>query len=473
VTSIRRQLTLRLVLGLLLVFGLAGLVLHLVVRDTLTGNFDVGLAARAAAIATLAEEVPGAVEYDAEDAVMPEFEPGPAAEYFSLWLDDGRPIGHSDSLGEAELPLRAVQAGAPAAWDMALPDGRSGRALAVALTIGRDMELPPEAYTTPPRTATVVVAASRERLDASLDALLLGLAGAVVAVTLIATWLVSRSVTVGLAPLARLGRQVDAVDASSLDTRLDAADMPDELAPWAGKLNELLARLAEAFEKERRMTAGIAHELRTPVAELRAAADVARRWPDDAECAGQLLATSGAVAERMTAIIEAMMHYRRHEAGAEPLAIESVGLHAMIEGLTPGLCGAAAERELSVRNDVATDFALRTDRGLLAIALRNLMDNAVRHASKGGTVRFRAEHPRGNGVAARIVVSNPTDELAADDLQRLTEPFWQKDTARAGSGHGGLGLTLVASVAGVLGGRLALALEDGTFRAALDLPEPA
>src|SRR5690606_30406849 len=85
----------------------------------------------------------------------------------------------------------------------------------------------------------------------------------------------------GLRPLGRLTREVHEIDLDGARRRVTTSDLPAELAPVAGKLNELLERVESTFERERRFTSHAAHELRTPLAELKVMAELGLRWPDE------------------------------------------------------------------------------------------------------------------------------------------------------------------------------------------------
>ena len=125
--------------------------------------------------------------------------------------------------------------------------------------------------------ATLVVARSRENLDARLRAsvFLMGFS----AVLLAAIGLMIRlALRLGLQPLGVLGDQVRDLDAESLNQRLDLPAPPAEIQPMVAQLNGLLDRLEAAFTRERRLSSNLAHELRTPIAELRSVAEVGGRW---------------------------------------------------------------------------------------------------------------------------------------------------------------------------------------------------
>lgn len=462
-SSLRRRLTLAFA-GELLVFAVVvGFVVHLVARDALVEQFDQGLAARAAGLAALLELDGPLIEFDDALVTLPGYAAGGREEAFQIWSPEGLPLARSASLPDLDLPARGTE-GAPETWDLDLPRGRPGRALALVAPIAPDEDLPEVALADMPRV-TVVVARQRRDLDVALMGLGAGLAGAFAATLVLGALAMRRSVTRGLAPVQALGRRVEAIDADSLGNRVGADDLPDELAPLAAKLDELLDRLQDGFERQRRMTAAMAHELRTPVAELRGASDVARRWPDDPDLAREVLDTADEVATRMGAALEAVMHMARVEAGLESVTREPVALAALVERLWQPLAEGAAARDLSLELALDGELVVESDPALLELVLRNLLDNAASF-SDPGTVRVDGDP----GAGLVVAVSNPAAGLTEADLAHLSEPFWRRDAARTGGEHSGLGLSLVRSLAGALGLRLELSLADGRLVAALRRP---
>lgn len=465
-SSLRRRFTWSFAAVLLVVAAAVGLLVQQLVRDALVAQFDFGLHAKASALAALLELDGPVLEFDDALGSMPEYADGRTDEAFAIWGPDGQPLTHSRSLADFAVPRRAGADGAAASWDLSLPDGRSARALGLVAVIGPDEDLPPVAPEDLPRV-TVVVVRDRSELDARLTTVGLGLLGALAAALALGAWGLSLTVRRGLEPLDRLGNRVAAIDAAHLDTRLGVAGLPDELQPLADKLDELLERLEAAFGRQRRMTAAMAHELRTPIAELRSATDVARRWPEDGELTGDALVTAGDVAARMGRSIDAVMHLCRLEAGQESLEPADVALRAAVDEVWSSYAEHAATRRVELANELDEAAVLHADPRLLGLVLRNLLDNAASFSSPG-RVRVWSDPARG----VLLGVENPATELGDADLARLAEPFWRKDDARSDGAHSGLGLTLVHAVAAVLGLEVRFALRDGTLRAELAARSP-
>ena len=166
---------------------------------------------------------------------------------------------------------------------------------------------------------TLVLAHGREELEAFLLSLQVTLA-LVAAGLLAGTAVLVRAVLgVGLAPLDDLGLRLEALDAESLGR--DAGDRgtpPPSCAPMIRHLNGLLARLNESFAREKAFSANLAHELRTPLAELRAVAEVALKWPDEPSSGPEALAEIRAIGLQMESVVVNLLALARCEEKHEP-----------------------------------------------------------------------------------------------------------------------------------------------------------
>ena len=319
----------------------------------------------------------------------------------------------------------------------------------------------------PSLTATVAVAEATVEIDAFLGPLrrsLVGLLGVLVlGGGLVALVFVLR----GLAPLSDLRRQIDDLDPASLDQRVRLRRPPSELAPVVTALNQRLDALEEAFVRERRTTAHIAHELRTPIAELRSLTEVALQFPDDVTLTKQGLEQGHEAALHMSKIVEAVLRLARARAPGEGAEPESVVLAPLVESAWGALRSTAASREQTLQREIADDLVAHADRQATEALIANLLDNAVRHAPAGSTMQVSGRRAEGGIV---LEIANPCTDLDETDLDRLAEPFWRKDAARSASEQGGLGLALARAWAGAAGIDLAFTLGEGVFTASLQLP---
>lgn len=278
-----------------------------------------------------------------------------------------------------------------------------------------------------------------------LDLVLLGTGGAAVVVLVP---LLTAALSRGLQPLVDLAQATAGIDVGKLNTRLDEHSGPEELQPVVSRLNALLERLQTSFVRERRFSSDIAHELRTPVAELRSLAEMVANWP--AEASPAAFADVRAIAWEMEDIVNSLTLLSRAEAGTQPVDLTEVNLTAMVQDALDRAAPAATLKGHTFIVHLA-DVTAQTDATLWKMILANLIANAVDHAPPGSTITVELT-PTAFGV------SNPAPDLFQEDLPRLFDRFWRKESSRTGYGHTGLGLALVGSLASLLGLRTAAGL---------------
>ena len=467
--SLRARLALRLLLGGALLLGAVGAVLHWQMRRALTAEFDATLRATAQALASLTEQRDGEISLDFAGENMPQFERMNGSEVFLIRSADGREIERSTSLGAATLPLRAGSAERPEFFDTTLPDGRALRCAGLRFQPQNEEEDDDKRKRRKPKPgAVLVVGRDRTALDRTLAALrtslLLTGAGALAVLAALVRW----EVRGGLAPLDRLGENVAAVEAASLATRFPVEPLPAELQPIAARLNELLARLESAFTRERRFTATVAHELRTPLAELRALAEVNLTTPatetERAESWRDALATT----LRMESLALRLLDLARAEDPGRVLHREPVALATAFTAAWQPHATRATERGLTLKVALPADLIVSTDPALFGVILGNLCANAAAHSPAGTPLRVTASR---TADAVTVHFYNLAGDLTAADVPQLFERFWRKDAARADAQHHGLGLALAAEFATLLGGKLTASFStSGELEFTLRLP---
>ena len=392
VWSIHGRLSRRLVAGTGLILISATLVLYLVVQSWLRNDFDQSLETKARALMTLTEQDSSGVELEFAGEYMPEFEREEEPEYFQLWIDDRTVLERSRSLGTLDLPLLQPRIPEPRFTDLKLPDGRDGRLVQIDFVPqvddddGPDVDVPPDRTKavagTGRHVALIAVARSRENLDARITSLVLWLGGFVAAFLSVMAWLISTELRTGLRPLEIVARQIRELDAESLDGRIGTPSQPKELAPLVNYLNDLLNRLHLALVRERTLSNNLAHELRTPIAELRNLAEVGARWPGDTSKVREYFKDSREIAGQMERIVVHLLSLSRLEAGIEAADKSPFFLAPLVQDCWQKLSGRAAEQAMSLCLDPA-DGVVETDRDKLEIMITNLLSNAIVHGRTG------------------------------------------------------------------------------------------
>ncbi|MBI5278096.1 MAG: sensor histidine kinase N-terminal domain-containing protein [Burkholderiales bacterium] len=251
-----------------------------------------------------------------------------------------------------------------------------------------------------------------------------------------ATWWAIRS---GIEPLRRLGRVLSARRADDLQpVGIDGA--PAEMQPLLASLDGLFDRIAVLLDAERRFTADAAHELRTPLAAIRAQAQVALHEADPGQRRHALLAALQGC-DRATRVVEQLLTLARLEAG-ESGGRSNVDMGAVTQGLLAELAPAALARGQSLELDAEPGCVVEGDEMLLGVLLRNLVDNALRYSPEGARVRVRV---RRSGDQVVVAVEDSGPGIAQDQLARLGERFWR--FRREDGGGSGLGWSIARRIA--------------------------
>lgn len=449
--SLRGRLTraLWLALGLVLLVTLGGS--WLAMRHSLLDQFDETLEAKASALAAAAELDEDGFEID---LVIQDFAGFGSRDrdLFQMWRRDGRSLALSPSLPSGRELVRPAAGRLGQFWFDRLDDGRPVRCHA-RLVQPKDDD---GRY----RDSLLLVAIPAEPLQQQLrrlGAVLLCAGLLCLALLLPVTRLALRH---GLAPLGDFNRRLAGLRPSPGRPAVvpDSASLPAELQPVAASLAELLERIAAASARERRFTRHAAHELRTPLAEIQALAELGARWPEEANPARSGEIRDSARALQHTLHQLALLAEAEDDPGgaeteesASAPAEQSLRPAEEIESQLAGLRERAAARNLRFELDLA-EAPIRTRPELWRLIVRNLLDNAVSHAPPGSTVTVRV-------APARLRVANPAPGLAAEDLERLFEPFWRAEGRSAAGDHSGLGLPLVRAAARRLGGDASAGIE--------------
>ena len=272
-----------------------------------------------------------------------------------------------------------------------------------------------------------------------------------------------------LMPVVAIAQTAQQISARSLDARVDVPNPTDELGQLASVLNELLGRLEVSFDQQRQFMADASHELRTPVAVLRSAADIALGGSDRsvAELRDTLRIVS-AEARRLTRTVEDLFLLARADAGEQPVRREQLYLEEVLHDAAQSARVLAAPFGITVVCDPTDESAYVGDAGLLSRVLLNLVDNAVKHTPEGGTVTMRLSRSDADasgdsrGFRYCISVEDTGQGIPVELQSRIFDRFVRTDQSRTRGGRtdaggAGLGLSIARWIAEEHGGTLELA----------------
>jgi len=255
---------------------------------------------------------------------------------------------------------------------------------------------------------------------------------------LIGLWWNVRS---GLQPLQRLRQVLLKRDTQTL-TPVSLPETPQEVQPMLDALNDLLQRLAQRMETERRFTADAAHELRTPIAAIRAQAQVALSSTTDDQVRKQALQDTLLGCDRASRVVEQLLTLARVE-GPQDVASEPFRLDQLAQQVMADLTPDALRRGQTLELLAPEPLQVNGQSTLWQILLRNLIDNALRYSPDGAVVRINAQRLDPSHV--QVTVQDSGAGLASADMARLGERFFRVlGNQTTGSG---LGWSIVRHIA--------------------------
>jgi signal transduction histidine kinase len=390
--------------------------------------------------------------------------------WFVVRTVDGQPLQRgSDLIPMPDLPMLQGSAAGPEFADLTLPDGHPVR-------VAGQFIVPPQ------RTGVTasVAGAPSVHLAAALSwrpmlahltevrrTILVASGVALVLLIALAAWLVHRA----LRPLQALSGEIAQFPVDS-SRRFSAPRRAAELAPVVGRLNDLMERVGRTLARERGFAMGAAHELRTPLAGLRARLELALSRPRTADEYRAELHEALEIERGLESMVTHLLLLARlGQDGAGAFAIKSIHVGRLLRECWGEFFDRAEQRRLRVGirvPDAAPDLESSPD--LIALVIRNLFDNAVSYTPEEGRIEIVAQAVV-DGWALCVTNTNPG--LRSHDLPHLSEPFWRArhDEGAPDGRHAGLGLALCQRIARELGGSLGHELtEDGLVRACLTLP---
>jgi two-component system heavy metal sensor histidine kinase CusS len=263
----------------------------------------------------------------------------------------------------------------------------------------------------------------------------------------------------GVRPLAAITAAASRVGPTALAERIDPAGLPAELHELARTFNGMLDRLEDSFGRLARFSADIAHELRTPVNNLRGGVEVALGQPRTPDEYRDVLGSALEECDRLTRTIDGLLFLARAEHPATEINREPVDLGRELRAVSEFYDAAAAEAGVGIRVLADGPTSARLDRALFQRAAGNLVANAIAHTPPGGSVTLSSV---ANNGEIRVEVADTGCGIAREHLPHLFDRFYRADPARtSAAGHVGLGLAIVKGIAELHGGRVAVESQPG------------
>jgi two-component system, OmpR family, sensor kinase len=433
---IRVRLTLAFALAMAVVLGATGLFLYLRLGSALDRTLNQGLRARAADVGALTQQADTGLR-DARSLRRPD------NGFAQVLGTSGRTIDATPGLNGGSL-LTAnefVRARVRQSFFERTVGDERVRLLATPV------------HAQGQRLVTVVGTSLEQRADALADLRRQLLVGGPAALVL-ASFLGYLLAAAALRPVERMGERAATISAASPGRRLPVPAADDEIGRLGARLNDMLARLENALERERNLVSNASHELRTPLALLKTEIELALDDPTSAPVLEAALRSAAEETDRLSQLADDLLLLARADAGELQIRRSRVVVGEVLEIIATRFGRRAASAGRTIEVAAAPELEVLADRRRLEQALGNLVENALRHGR--GTVKLTSVAVDG---VVELHVHDEGDGFGPEFVGHAFERFSRGEAS--GSGGAGLGLAIVAAIAQAHGGTATAANGDG------------
>jgi len=257
----------------------------------------------------------------------------------------------------------------------------------------------------------------------------------------------------GLRPVAEMTRSFQRVEPSHLQERVPPSGWPRELQPLAVAFDEMLDRLEDSFTRLSQFSADLAHELRTPIANIRGEGEVALTRPRTSDEYREVIESTVGECERLSGIIDSLLFLARAEAPDRHIQRTLFDGHSAVEKIATYYGAIAEERGIAISCKGKAE--IYADPMLFGRAVSNLVDNAVRFTPNGGSVLISIA---ANDTQSEVSVRDTGCGIPTEEIPRVFDRFYRTDPSRSSDGAG-LGLALVKSITDLHGGSASIKSE--------------
>ena len=461
--SMKKKIIVNTLLGFLALFLTIGLSGTFYLIKWLNKEFDENLNAKSHVLVSQVEASDKGIDFVFSAEFMPEFSTDENPEYFQLWLNSNEVLEKSKSLSQLpesfSLPVTDFRSMEEVYKDITLPDGRSGRMVSINFfaQIPENPQSDEELVAQLP-LITLAIAKERESLDKTIRDFLMIFSAIVILFTLIAAITIWQTVMKGLQPLKNMQQKMSLLAVDNLSERLELPNTPKELEETVEQFNRMMGRLENSFEREKRFTSEVAHELRVPISEMRSLAETAIKDEQGWSPYQDILDST----MQMQVTVSNLMALARCEKGNIILEPQVIKLASKMETCWLRHTDMAIKRSITHVNDIGEKFKIISSSAELDIIFNNLISNAITYSKQGTAVTTYCKTE--NDILC-ICITNEPEDLSTDDLDQMFDRMWQKNNSPTLAGNAGLGLALVKAYADLLNLKIETELSDkGIFK---------
>jgi signal transduction histidine kinase len=402
----------------------------------------------------------GNISLELEPEQMPEFERTDRPTCYELRQSDGTVVAKSPSVGTGNFLPDNNLADTPVFWPLIMKNDRPARAVGFKFTPRMaDSEKRKDDQPAEMPLVTLVVARDISVIQHNLQflrwLLLISSASIITLSFVVGDFIVRR----GLIPLNMFAGEIAAIKENNLTSRITTKSFPAEIQPIKDRLNDMLMRLEASFNRERRFTSDVAHELRTPLAGISSTIEVALTRIREQQEYQAALSDCLTIARQMQTMINNLLVLSRIDTNQATFRSDTIRPAEIIDSCWRLLSHRALERNVTFENRLAAEITCNSDSDGLSMVISNLLDNAVEYTNEGGQIWTQG---RQTGNKIEIAVSNSGCQLTKDEASQVFDCFWRGDSSRTDTGtHCGLGLALVQRIISALGGSASAEVQPG------------
>lgn len=443
--------------------AITGLVLSILLATDIAvdswvdNEFNRGLHSKAGMLMTLVHEDEEGLAFNFSSEFMPEFDGQLEPEYFQMWTEEGV-FTRSQSLNLfalKNLKFEELKLGETKIMSTQLPDGRDGRIIYTRFQPQLDSHSHRNFYDGVSRphhsTLTLAYAASSEEVDFILWLIDVIFIVTTVTVIVFIRLFVRKSVDSSLAPLNKLNRDISRISIADKNAVITIKEPVKELQPIVDNLNAFIQENRQLYFREKRLTSDIAHELKTPIAELINMAEVAIRFPNEKEFEADFKPEVLKISQRLKSIVSNLLLLHKYSDEALPKQ-DACDLNQVILR-TLEKCD--LERiKFEFQDDIP---AIVSNLFALESIITNLVNNAKQYSPDKSIVTVCTLLNKEDKL--QFTVTNELKvPLTEEDLSQLFDPLWQKDSARTSNDNFGLGLSISKSLSKAIDAELQVSL---------------
>lgn len=426
----------------------------------LRSEYDKGLIQKAKVLITLVKEENTGVEFDFADEFMPEFERDENPEYFQLWQENSGIFERSNSLEGNNLFHSSKFKTEIWANNIILPDNRKGRSVEISfLPQIQDKSRRTAEIISSQKLIRLVIAKESESLSHLIfilhSSLIIGCTIVVSSIIILVRLVVRR----GLQPLADFKKRISELDIQTLNDSIALKDTPEELGQLVISFNKMLKNIDSGYIREKRFSSNVAHELRTPISELRTITEVALNYSESNSQKNhrdRYIDISSA-AKEMQGTIDKLLALAKSESGLATLIFNELPLCQTLNRIWKRCCGDHSKKVLRLMSPLQGDIDIFTSTNEFEMILKNLLENAYENSPEEDIILVSI-HIAGGEIS--LSISNAAIDLCHDDLELMFDRFWRKDPARTSTSNAGLGMSLIRSLCQTLNITIEVSLSE-------------